>query len=126
MASPITAADATMSGTEVVDVINGLAARRRWPTVVSATTTYTVLTDDSYIVRCDATGAAFTVNLPAVSGLSGLQVTIKKTDSSANAVTVDGSGAETIDGAATYSLATQYKHVTLVCNGTSWDIIGSN
>jgi len=35
-------------------------------------------------------------------------------------ITVDGNGAETIDGAATLVLNTAYSSVTLYCNGTAW------
>jgi len=49
-----------------------------------------------------------------------LRQTIKKTDASANAVTVDGNGAETIDGSTTVSLAAQWDFITVVSNGTNW------
>ena len=75
--------------------------------------------------RVNATGGAVTATLPTATSAAGKHFTIKKIDASGNAVTVDGDGAETIDGAATYSLATQYKSVTVASNGTSWDIIGA-
>lgn len=40
-------------------------------------------------------------------GVTGRQYTIKKTDASANAVTVDGACSETIDGATTFAVSTQ-------------------
>lgn len=83
------------------------------------TTTYTVTTADE-VVPCDATSAAFTVTLPAISGITGYKVTIKKIDSSANAVTVDGNGSETIDGALTYVLSNQYDSVDLVAYSGGW------
>lgn len=87
-------------------------------TVRTKTTTYTALASD--VLLCDATGGAFTVTLPAAATVSGQSISVKKTDVSANAVTVDGNGAETIDGATTLSLATQYTAVTLWSDGTSW------
>lgn len=83
----------------------------------SKTTTYTAVPGD--VIPCDATGGAFTVNLPAASGVVQ-SISIKKTDASINAVTIDGNGAETIDGAATRLLSTQYEAVTLWSNGTNW------
>jgi hypothetical protein len=83
----------------------------------SKTTTYTAVPGD--IIPCDATGGAFTVNLPAASGVVQ-SISIKKTDASINAITIDGNGAETIDGAATRLLSTQYEAVTLWSNGTNW------
>lgn len=120
MATPITLSDSTSAGTTVVENTNANARRRCWPYVVSAATTYTVLTDDSYLILCDATAGAFDVDLPAAASSTNVRVTVKKIDASANAVTVDGNGAETIDGAATYSLAAQWDSVTITCNGTAW------
>ena len=48
---------------------------------------------------------------------------IKKIDASGNAVTIDGNGAETIDGAATQTLGAQYDSMTVFCDGTGWHII---
>lgn len=73
--------------------------------------------------RCDATTAAYTITLET-AGLPlnvGAELTFKKIDSSANAVTVGG----TIDGATNFVLATQYSSVTLKDNGTNWDILSS-
>ena len=83
----------------------------------SKTTTYTAVPGD--VIPCDATGGAFTVNLPAASGVVQ-SISIKKTDASINAVTIDGNASETIDGATTRLLSTQYEAVTLWSNGTNW------
>ena len=72
------------------------------------------------MLLCDATGAAFTVTLPAAATVSGASISVKKTDSSGNAVTIDGNGAETIDGATTLALSTQYEAVTLWSDGSNW------
>ncbi|MDP3785966.1 MAG: hypothetical protein Q8R05_00195, partial [Candidatus Omnitrophota bacterium] len=74
----------------------------------------------------DGTAAAFSITLPAASGNTGRSYTIKKIDSSVNAVTVDPNAAETIDGAATYALSAQWKYVTAVSNGTNWIITANN
>lgn len=87
---------------------------------VSATTT-ALYTDDTILV--DATGAARTVNLPAATNQTGKRYTVKKIDASANAVTVDPSGAETIDGAGTYALTVQYQSVTCQSDGTTWWVL---
>ena len=60
------------------------------------------------------------MNLPAVSGSAGLYYTIIKSDSSANAVTIDGASAETINGATTFVLTQQYQSVVLRCDGAAW------
>lgn len=61
----------------------------------------------------DASGGAITYNLMAATG-SGIQLYFKKIDSSANAVTIDGSGSETIDGATTYVLYSQYDSISII------------
>ena len=39
------------------------------------------------------------------------------------AITLDGNSSETIDGAATFVLSTQYESVTIISNGTGWYIL---
>jgi len=87
----------------------------------TVTTTYTITTSDRYIFA-DASGGAFTITLPTAASSSGLKFTIKKIDSSANAVTVDGDGAETIDSAANYALTVQFESIDVVSDGTEWHI----
>jgi len=84
--------------------------------VVTKTGAYTA-TDDDIVILVDATAGAITITLPAASGRSGQVYIIKKIDSSANTVTVDANASETIDGALTYSLASQYDVVRIVCDG---------
>ncbi len=103
------------------------AAKVKWanavglaPTVTK-TANYTATTDD-HTIRVDTTGGNVTIALPAASGNAGRMFVIKKTVA-ANTVTVDPSGAETIDGSSTITLTSQYEHVRVQCNGTSWDLI---
>jgi hypothetical protein len=90
--------------------------------LTSQTTTYTTTTDETFI-PCNATSAAFTVTLIAASGMSGKKYIIKKTDSSVNAVTIDGNASETIDGGLTTTLNTQYESVEIVCDGSNWHTV---
>jgi hypothetical protein len=52
----------------------------------------------------------------------GKTITIKKVDSGAGNVIIDGDG-YLIDGSATYTIYTQYDSVTLQWDGTNWNII---
>jgi hypothetical protein len=90
--------------------------------VTSKTANYTATTSDD-VILCNASGGAFTITLYAASGNSGKQLTIKKTDSSNNAVTIDGNASETIDGTTTKAIAAQYTSLTIVCDGSNWHII---
>lgn len=90
--------------------------------VTTKTSTYTATANDS-IILCNATLAAITINLPTAVGITGKTYDIKKVDSSANAVTMDGAGTETIDGTLTQACYEQYDSYTLISNGTDWNII---
>jgi hypothetical protein len=92
--------------------------------VQSVTDDYTATNRDK-LVLADATSAALTVTLYSAVGNKGRTIAVKKTDSSANAVTVDGAGSETIDGSATASLSSQWSAKTLQSDGSNWFVIGS-
>lgn len=81
------------------------------------------LTGSYFTILVDATGGAKTINLPAAASHTYRIYNIKKIDASGNAVTIDGAGAETIDGAATQVIAAQYDSYTIQSDGTEWWII---
>lgn len=87
-------------------------------TIVSTSINAT-LTGWTQLVLVDASGGNRTIILATAVGNSGATVVVKKIDSSANTVTIDGSGAETIDGNATYVLYNQNESATLVSDGTN-------
>lgn len=89
---------------------------------VTKTGTYTATLLD-YAIRCDATSASFSVTLPAAATCTGLILNIKKIDSTANTVTLQGNAAELIDGTNTKVLSAQYASYQIQSNGTSWDIL---
>lgn len=88
----------------------------------SVTATGSVAASD-YAIMVDATTAAVTINLPAAASNTGRVLNVKKIDASGNAVTLDGNASETIDGATTLAIATQYQSYTVICDGTGWWII---
>lgn len=87
--------------------------------IVTKTGTYTATTAD-FTILCDATTGSFSVNLPAAASNSGRIYNVKKIDSSANTVTIDPNASETIDGASTKVINTQYVNIQFQCNGTAW------
>jgi len=91
-------------------------------TVLSVSSTYTLnLSDNTKLVKADANGGAFDINLPSAATVGrGWRVSIKKVDVSANTVTAKPSGAETIDGAVSLGLSTQHFSVTLISDGTNF------
>lgn len=86
-------------------------------------TTTTTLVSSDHLVLVDATAGAVTIELPPAASKEGFQIAVKKIDSSVNAVTVDGSASETIDGATTKALSAQYDSVTVASDGTEWWVI---
>lgn len=88
----------------------------------SKTTTYTA-TGDETVIPCSASGGAFTVTLPAAASYTGKKFIIIKTDTSTNAVTIDGNSSETINGQTTISLNFQYESVEIMCDGSNWFVI---
>ena len=87
----------------------------------TTTESYVVGATDSAIMA-DATDGNITVTLPAVATNKGRLLTIKKIDSSANTVTIDGSGSETIDGDTTKVISSQYDSITIISDGSAWYI----
>lgn len=86
---------------------------------------YTLTATDA-IITADATGGAFNVTLPTAASITGRQYTIKRINTGANAVTVNTTSSQTIDGATTYSLSAQYKYVSVVSDGANWLIVANN
>ena len=78
---------------------------------------------DDYTILANAVAGAVTVALPPASQARGRTYHIKKIDATANAVTLDGSGSETIDGAATKSTTTQWASYSIQSSGTGWFIL---
>ena len=81
------------------------------------------LTDGDDVILVDASGGSVTITLHAAATARKKAYYIKKMDSSANSVVIDGNAAETIDGAATKSTTTQYVSFTLIPDGTNWIIV---
>lgn len=107
--------------------------------------TYTVSGEEG-VLFFDASGGAFTATLPSVgvhtifanfpastlvptpppnpTNTLGTRITLKKVDSSGNAVTIAAANGQTIDGQATLSLDAQYDYVVLQSNNSNWLVVG--
>jgi hypothetical protein len=89
---------------------------------VSKNADYSITTSDA-VISVDASGAGRTMTLPTAVGVTGRTYTIKKSDSSSNTVTIATSSAQTIDGGSTAVIRVQYASVTVISNGSNWQII---
>ncbi len=90
-------------------------------TVVSVTST-SATTAAAQATMVDDDTAAGVVTITLLAGSANDQQVIKKLGTTANVI-VDGDSAETIDGAATFTLTAQYASLSLIWNGTEWSII---
>jgi hypothetical protein len=86
---------------------------------------YPIVANTDSIISADATSAPVTITLPTAVNIQGRTFTIKRINSGANAVTVATTSAQTIDGAATRSLGSQWSSVTVVSDGANWLVIAS-
>jgi hypothetical protein len=126
-------ADATITGsTKLVDAtvtepklsaavqakLNRLAPR----SVDTAMVLYQAV--DGEMVLNDATAAPNVVEVDVTLGITQL-ITVTKVDDSANTVTVQDSGAATINGGPMFVLSRQYESVTIQGNGTEWVVVAS-
>lgn len=74
-------------------------------------------------VPLDSSGGAFTQYLPSAVYCRGQAITFMKTTTDVNAITLDGFGSETINGATTLKLVVQYQFYTLCSDGSNWLIV---
>jgi hypothetical protein len=81
---------------------------------------YTASTEDVILFSLSS---ASTINLPAVASSTGKTYRIIKTSSDFNVLTIDGNASETINGATTTRLNTQYEQLTIACDGSAWYIL---
>ena len=88
---------------------------------------YTVLDNDGYRQIGVSTGATDrTVTLPTAADNDGREITIIKTDSGAGKITIDGEGAETINGSTTATVIFENEAMSVACDGTEWYITSND
>jgi hypothetical protein len=79
----------------------------------------------SYHYSCDTSASAFTLTLPALSGVTAGQEIRVKLATAGNDLTIARTGSDTIDGLTSFTLSTAKSSITLVANtsGTDWEIV---
>ena len=86
---------------------------------------YTVTdTDNIGTILVDDTSSNRTITLPTAADNTDRKLLVINTSSDGGTVTVDGEGAETIDGQTTVVIYNQYDGVYLQCDGSSWYSVG--
>ena len=102
----------------------GLAAAAGFsdmPIVNLSATPYAAVKSSTLIV--DATSEPIVINLTAVGPARQTRFEIKKTDSSANPVTITPAGGELIDGSASFALELQHESVIIRSDGADWWVL---
>jgi len=89
--------------------------------IIDASTNPVTVTIDNNMYVIDTTSGAITANLPTAVGLKGRYKTF--VNSGTNNLTLDGFGAETINGSGTYVVASG-AFTTIMSNGINWLRIG--
>jgi hypothetical protein len=89
---------------------------------IVVTPAYNAVTSNQ-VILVDASSAPVTITLFTAASNSGKELTIKKIDGSANAMTIDGFESETIDGDLTVSTVTQFDSYDVISNNVDWNII---
>ena len=127
--APIAGTNATITTALALWVESGtsrfdgpLVTLAAFATGITSVAVSTLLDSTYQTVLVDASGGAVIITLPLASSANGRRYDIKKTDSSANTVTIAISGGDTIDGAASVVLSTQYQSRTCIARatGTAW------
>lgn len=92
--------------------------------LVSTNSTLTA-SNQRQLIDVNATSGVITITLPSATTVgSGWAVQIRKSDASANLVTISRAGSDTINGATTLSLAVQHQSLILFSlGGTSWGVV---
>jgi hypothetical protein len=112
------------SGEDAVDTAdwnNAVDSLFKVTALTSADSPYTAL-DTDFIITADTTGGSITINLPtAANGASKPRkhyIIMKLV--AANTLTLDGNGAETINGSATKAITNISEGVYLFSDGSNW------
>ena len=84
----------------------------------------TALSGTNKFVKANSSGGAITLTLPAAATAGSGAIFVVKDigNASTNAVTLEGNGSETIDGALNKIIATNYASIEVVCDGSNWFI----
>ena len=101
---------------EIADTIKRIYDWLR-PSPVAISANYTVTIKNTFVV-VDAAGGNITITLPDAKDFNRDTVTIVRKDASVNTVTI--AAADTVNGAASITIANNYTRKDFVSTGTAW------
>lgn len=88
---------------------------------ITTINTATTLDNTHNVILCNT--GPYTVTLPSATTNTGKVYYIKNIDANGDDITIDGNGAQTIDGATTHVLTNNQQAVRLISDGNNWFII---
>lgn len=112
-----------------VDVANDMRtlataiSTTKFSNIIVVSADYTASATSDHVILVDASSGAKTITLPAVAVAAGIDLIVKKIDSTSNTVTVKAAGTELIDANNTYVITTQWNCVKVKDSGTAWFIL---
>lgn len=116
-----------LGGTAASPTVPGLASKSvKLTTTVTKTSAYAAAANE--LVPADATSGGFAITIPSAAAAgSGAVITVRKIDATANPVTLQRSGSDTINAAAaSVTLRLADEAMMLISDGTSkWAVTGS-
>lgn len=90
--------------------------------VVVTTTSFALTIEDILYVADDTAGSTVTITLPNAATAAKYPRHIKKLGTTADVI-IDGLSSDTIDGGLTATLTVQFECLTIVPDGTGWNIL---
>lgn len=93
------------------------------PKAISAS--YTLSPEEDRLVLVTTSTSTITLTLPLASSADAVEYIIKKVDSGTGQVDVTRAGSDTIDGATSVTLLSQYQVLRIASDGTSWHVTGA-
>jgi len=99
-----------------------LAPTAVWPPVVTTATSLSITSEHFIVVGNPASNATYT--LPAASSVPAGRMFVFKRISSGTTITISRSGSDTIDGATSKTLGSQYAVLAIASNGSNgWYVL---
>lgn len=100
-----------------------LSARRLFggniKTVTAAMSPYQITADDAGLLRIDATAGAVVLTMPSAAATKMMPFALRRVDATANAVTINRGGADTLDGVTSAPLVGQGQYVLYRSDGVA-------
>lgn len=115
----------TVGGVTFPDATIQSTAGTAYTAVIQNVSSNTVLSAGQIelLVKADATGGPITITLYSAVGNATRRIDIPKLDPTLNVVTINTTGGQTIDGASSIGIYTQFDSLTFISDNANWIII---